>query len=72
MFLVFMPGGRHGELGQFRGAASSFFAETHNTQAKPQNSDKTAAFLAFLPVLLRKAKTTLNSDLGGGVQSRET
>ena len=33
---------------------SSLFAETPNTQAKPQNADKTAASLAFLPVLRSK------------------
>ena len=33
IFLVFMPGDRHVELGQFRAAVSYFFAETPSTQA---------------------------------------
>ena len=36
-----------------------FFAETQNTQAKPQNADKTTASLAFLPVLRIKNRRKL-------------
>ena len=50
IFLLFIPGDRMGNLinSEVRGAVSFFsLAETRNIQAKPQNADKTAAFLAF-------------------------